>query len=261
VFLSGREPVQPDTLYQSFQVNRETGLLATVFTPPELVEQRVYMIVPAEARTWAQTAGIPAPPTAYDTLQLPAPLAQAHITSPLMFAVGRGTLAVTGSAGGTDFVAYRLEYGQGLNPQDWVQVGMDGKAPVEEGVLGSWDTTGLDGLYALRLLVVRADQRLDQAVIQVTLDNTPPKITIGSPQDGQALSAAGAAQVTLQVEVVEPFLAQVLFYVDGKQVGEFNAGPFGALWPAQVGKHTFKVTASDLAGNTAEATIGFTVNK
>jgi len=261
VFLSGREPVQPDTLYQTFQVNRETGLLATVFTPPEMVEARVYMLVPAQARAWALAAGIPTPPTAYDTLQMPAPLAQAHITSPPMFADGRGTLTITGSAGGTDFVSYRLEYGQGLNPQAWVQIGTDGKAPVEEGLLGSWDTTGLDGLYALRLLVVHADQRVDQAVVQVTLDNTPPQITISSPQDGQALSAAGAAQVTLRAEVDEPFLADVQFYVDGKQVGEFSSGPFGALWPAKVGKHTFRVVATDRAGNAAEATVAFTINK
>jgi membrane peptidoglycan carboxypeptidase len=261
VFLSGREPVQPDTLYQTFQVNRETGLLATVFTPPELVEEHVYMIVPAEARAWAQSAGIPTPPTAYDTLQMPAPLDEANITSPLMFADGRGMLTVTGSAGGTDFVSYRLEYGQGLNPQAWVQIGTEGKTPVETGVLGSWDTTGLDGLYALRLMVVRTDQRVDQAVVQVTIDNTPPQITISAPSDGQTFSAAGAAQVTLQAGVDEPFLAQVLFYIDGNQVGEFSAGPFGLLWPAQVGEHTFKVVASDRAGNTAEATVTFTVKK
>ena len=261
VFLVGREPIQTDTLYQTFQVNRETGLLATVFTPPELVEDKVYMIVPQQALQWAQTAGIPTPPTAYDTLQMPAVLPEAHITSPAMFANGRGALTVIGSAGGSDFVSYRLEYGQGLNPQEWVQIGSDGTAPVEEGTLGSWDTTGLNGLYALRLLVVRADQRLDQAVIQVTLDNTPPAITIRSPQDGQALSAAATPQVALQAEVDEPFLAQVRFYIDGRQVGEFNAGPFGALWPAEAGKHTFKVTASDQAGNTSEASVTFTIEK
>ena len=58
IFLEGRQPVQADTLFQIFQVNAETGLLATVFTPPELVEKRTYMVVPPEARLWAKAAGI-----------------------------------------------------------------------------------------------------------------------------------------------------------------------------------------------------------
>jgi hypothetical protein len=63
VFLDGRQPVETDTLYQTFQINIESGLLATVFTPPELVETRTYMVVPPQARQWAQTAGIDTPPT------------------------------------------------------------------------------------------------------------------------------------------------------------------------------------------------------
>ena len=54
IFLEGRQPVQTDTLYQIFQVNAETGLLATVFTPPELVEKRTYMVVPPEGTRMGQ---------------------------------------------------------------------------------------------------------------------------------------------------------------------------------------------------------------
>src|SRR5690606_4349844 len=55
VFLTGSEPTQADTLFREFSINRETGLLATVFTPPELIDNRVYMIVPENARAWAQS--------------------------------------------------------------------------------------------------------------------------------------------------------------------------------------------------------------
>lgn len=260
IFLAGREPVQADSLYQTVQVNRETGLLATVFTPSELVEDRVYMVVPPEARQWAQTKNIPAPPTAYDTIQMPPPLPEAHITSPAMFADGRGEITVTGSAAGPDFVSYRLEYGRGLNPREWIQVGMDAKTAVEEGTLAIWDTSSLNGLYALRLLVVRADQRIDQAVVQVTLDNTPPQVTVTSPQDGQAISAAQEAQLALQAQVSDPFLTQVEFFIDDVKVGEFTSGPFGLLWSPVAGGHTFRVTAADRAGNTAEAQVHFSVN-
>ncbi len=171
VFMTGNEPAQADTLYLTFQVNRETGYLATVFTPPELIEARVYLVVPPEARDWAEAAGLPTPPTSYDTVQMPAVSPDVHITAPAMFADLHGAVEIIGSAAGADFAYYRLEYGQGLNPQTWVQISSDVTAPVEEGVLSTWDTTGLSGLYALRLLVVRGDMRVERAVILVSVAN------------------------------------------------------------------------------------------
>jgi membrane peptidoglycan carboxypeptidase len=261
IFLEGRQPVQTDTLYQTIQVNTETGLLATVFTPPELVEKRTYMVMPPEARLWAKAAGIPTPPTAYDTFQKPPVLPDVHITTPEMFADGRAKLEIRGSAAGAGFAWYRLEYGQGLYPIAWVQIGADSHTPVTEGLLGEWDTTGLDGLYALRLLVVRSDQRVDQAVVQVTLDNTPPQVGITYPQAGQTISAEQEPQVALQAQASDPFLIKVDFYVDGVLVGESSIAPFGVVWAAKAGKHTLKVVATDRAGNTAEAKINFTVGK
>ncbi len=261
IFLEGRQPVQVDTLYQTFQVNSETGLLATVFTPPELVEKRTYMVVPPNARQWAKTAGLPTPPTAYDTVQKPPVLPDVHISTPEMFSDGRATLEIRGSAKGTDFVSYRLEYGQGLYPVAWMQIGTDSRKPVTEGLLGEWDTTGLDGLYALRLMVVRSDQRVDQAVVQVTLDNTAPQVAITYPQAGQTISAAQEPQLALQAQASDPFLNKVGFYVDNKLVGQSSVAPFGVIWSAKSGGHTLKVVATDLAGNTTEASLKFTVGK
>ena len=259
VFLDGRQPVQADMLFQTFQVNRETGLLATVFTSPELVETRTYMVLPPQARAWAQSAGIARPPTAYDTLQTPPVLPDVHITSPGMFADRHGRIEILGSATGADFVSYRLEYGQGLYPQAWVQIGTDSTTPLTESMLGIWDTAGLDGLYALRLMVVRSDQRVEQAVVQVTLDNTPPQVAISYPQAGQEISAAQEPQVAFQAQVNDPFLTKVEFYVDNVLVGESDVAPFGVFWQAKMGTHTLRVVAADRAGNTAEASIAFTV--
>jgi hypothetical protein len=51
----------------------------------------------------------------------------------------------------------------------------------------------------------------------------------------------------------------VEFYVDGVLVGESDAAPYGVIWKAKVGSHTLRVVAADRAGNTAEASIQFTV--
>jgi len=261
IFLDGRQPVQTDTLYQTFQINTETGLLATVFTPPELVEKHNYMVVPAEARLWARDAGIATPPTAYDTFQMPIAQPDMHISSPVMFADVRAKLEIRGSAAGANFARYRLEYGQGLYPGGWVQIGTDNHTPVTDGLLGEWDTTKLNGLYSLRLMVVRSDQRIDQAVVQVTLDNTPPQVAITYPQAGQTISATQEPQVALQAQASDAFLTNVDFYIDEILVGKSSVAPFGVVWTAKPGKHTLKVVAADQAGNTTETEADFTVGK
>jgi hypothetical protein len=259
VFLDGRQPVQVDTLFQTFQVDRETGLLATVFTPPEMVETLTYMVVPQQASAWAESAGIAKPPTAYDTLQTPPVSPDVHITSPGMFSDRHGKIEILGNAAGADFLSYRLEYGQGLYPQAWIQIGTDSTAPLTESLLGEWDTAGLDGLYAMRLMVVRTDQRVEQAIVQVTLDNTPPQVAIIYPQAGQEISLTQEPQVALQAQVNDPFPAKVEFYMDGVLVGESDETPFGVIWRAKTGEHSLRVVAADRAGNTAEATIYFSV--
>lgn len=171
VFLNGSEPIQADNLYREFSVNRETGLLATVFTPPELIDTRVYLIVPENARAWAQSAGLDIPPTSYDAIQVPPLNPNVNISAPELFAEVNGAVQIIGTARGDDFAYYRVQVGRGLNPQQWIQLGGDVIAPVEEGILAEWDTKGLRGLYAVQLLVVRSDRKVDTAVIQVTIGN------------------------------------------------------------------------------------------
>jgi len=169
VFLTGNEPHQADNLFREFSVNRETGLLATVFTPPELIEARVYMVVPDEARAWAESAGLEIPPSSYDAIQAPPVNPNVRITAPALFAEVRGKVRIVGTASGDGFAYYRVQVGKGLNPQEWVQVGGDVSTPVADGLLAEWDTTGLSGLYAIQLQVVKSDQVVETAVIQVTV--------------------------------------------------------------------------------------------
>jgi hypothetical protein len=151
-------------------VNRETGFLATVFTPPELIENRIYMIVPDEARTWAEGVGLEIPPSSYDAIQAPSVNPNVNITSPALFAEVNGKVRIMGTAAGDNFAYFRVQAGKGLNPEQWIQVGTDLDTPVTDGLLAEWDTTGLNGLYAVQLQVVRSDQRVETAVIQVTVN-------------------------------------------------------------------------------------------
>ena len=262
VFLAGNEPTQADTLYQPYLINRETGLLATVFTPPELVEARVYINVPPGARDWAQANGWTPPPNTYDTVVPPRRDPDAAITSPDLFACVSGEVAVMGSAGGDHFAWYRLQTGFGLNPARWTQIGARQERPVSNGRLALWDTRTLaDGLYALQLMVVQDDGSLKSAVTQVTVDNTPPRITQIYPADGDVLDGQQAAALLLQAGIEDNLdLQQVVFYLDGRRLATLTSPPWHALADdLSAGAHTLRVTAIDCAGNSAEETVRFQV--
>ena len=262
VFLNGNEPTHADTLYQKYQVNRETGYLATTFTAPEMVEERVYMVVPPEAKTWAESAGLPTLPEIYDAIQPPPPQPNVHIASPAMFADLRGTVPITGSASGSDFAYYRIQVGQGLNPQAWIQIGEDVSTPVEDGLLTEWNTSDLNGLYAVQLLVVRSDQRMDRAVTQVSIDNRPPQVSVLFPQEGQKLDYTTHQQVTFQVQASDNLsLAKVDFYLDGLHIGSSTQPPYTMSWSSVTGKHTLRAIASDRSGNQAEVIVTFWVER
>jgi len=168
VFLNGNEPIQVDTMYRKYAVNRETGLLATVFTLPQLIEERVYLVVPPEARSWAEGTGLEIPPSNYDVIQPPPLDENVKITAPDLFSEVSGAVQVEGTAAGDGFVSYRVLVGQGLIPQEWIQVA-ESSEPVTDDVLAEWNANGLSGLYAVQLQVVRSDQRVDTAIIQVTV--------------------------------------------------------------------------------------------
>lgn len=62
VFIDGTQPTQPDTMFQTMTLDARTGLLADATTPPDDRVERVYQVLPQEARDWALRNGIPQPP-------------------------------------------------------------------------------------------------------------------------------------------------------------------------------------------------------
>jgi membrane peptidoglycan carboxypeptidase len=263
IFLEGNEPQRVDNHYSQHFINKETGLLATIFTPPELVEEKVFLDMPPQAKTWAKTAGLAIAPDSYDNISmLPTYIPEANINFPLMFSYIRGKVTLSGNAYGDKFSYYRIEVGEGLYPKEWVQVGEDENQSVKDASLGSWDTTGLQGLYVVKLLVVDADKRIEQALLQVTVDNTSPSVSITSPKESDQFSLIPGKEILLNVSVSDNLdVERVEFYVDGVLVSTVNDPPYVSLWEPQVGPHTLMVKAYDMAGNQAEASQAFTVSR
>ena len=262
VFLNGNEPTQFDTLYQASQINRETGLLATVFTPPELVEERVYMQLPPIASQWAQENKIAVPPESYDVIAMPPINEAAKITAPQMFSSVSGAIEIFGTASGDDFISYRLQAGQGLNPRAWIQISADSTNPVEDGLLASWDTSKLNGLFAIQMIVLRDNRKVDTATIQVTIDNLPPEVSIPYPENGQTFQYEFGKEITFRAEANDNIgLKFVVFYVGDRELARQSQPPYALPWRAKPGEYTLRVEALDLAGNTSEVSIDFSVEE
>ncbi len=250
VFLTGSEPNIVDNLYQRFEINRETGRLATIFTPQEWVEEKTFLLVPPEAQEWSRLANLPVPPLEYDNIQPVKLDPVAHFTSPAQFSFVRGTLPLTGTAAGEGFVSYRLQIGRGINPAEWQNIGESVTTPVEAGLLGKLDTSGMDGLFIVRLMVVYEGQRVQLAYLQVTVDNTPPTVSIPYPLAGQVFAGTGQRTITLQAEVADAAgVERVEWWLDGRRIGERTVEPYALIWDGTVGTHTLVVRAYDRAGN------------
>ncbi|RLD09222.1 MAG: hypothetical protein DRI56_04635 [Chloroflexota bacterium] len=263
IFIAGSEPVQADTLYQVREVNRETGRLATVFTQPELIEERVYLIVPPEAADWAAGKGLSTPPETYDVIYQPSFSENLHILEPENFAYVRGEVLVKGTASGSDFLSYQIQIGKGLNPETWQQYGTEVTDRVTNAPLWRWDTSEFeDGLYALRVIVLREEQRVEKATILVSVDNTPPELALLAIEDGQIFQFEDGERLTFQAQVSDNVeLDAVMFTLNGKTLAERIEPPFAYAWEMKWGTYTLVVNASDMAGNVTVKEVSFSVER
>ncbi len=260
VFLIGNEPFLVDSLYELVKINRETGQRATVFTEPALIEEQLFINVPNYARQWAVESGLAVAPTGYDAIPFSEDNPEVSITSPALFGAVSGRVNILGNADATNFASYSVQVGEGINPDSWVQVGASTQSGVHDSKLAEWDTTGLEGLYAIRLTVIDANQGVQTAVIQVTVDNTPPSIKITYPADKQMVEPVRGS-VTLSANIQESVgLSNVEWWLDGVKVGNQNTGPFVYVMDATKGDHKLEVKAFDTAGNmTTSEKIAFSI--
>jgi 1A family penicillin-binding protein len=153
-FAADRPPLPSEKdLYRSIKLDKVTGKLATEFTPPQLIEEKVFKVYPLEYRQWAEEHGIPQPPTETSDVFTFEP--SVVIQQPAEGAQVNGIFTVAGSANVPGFSSYELQYGISHNPGAF-SLPFVGPAstPVNNGVLGQWDTRTLaNGPHTLRLVV------------------------------------------------------------------------------------------------------------
>ena len=229
----GTEPTEYCNVHRVERVNRQSGKLATACTPPELVEERVYEVYPPEAADWVREQGIPQPPTQRDEIYGCSPEGgEVVILDPPLGGHVKGVVPIRGNARSGDFNFYRLEFGEGLNPSAWSQIGGDHYNQVDNNVLEFWDVRGLqDGLYTLQLTVIDHSQNFRRATHYVTVDNTPPEAQVGYPWEGRVYEMERDEWANLTADVSDNVqIDKVEFYMDDELLDFSVVEPYAIKW-------------------------------
>ena len=153
--LPPRYCVVPEGVALSPGAAREVLFIA----PPEDEEEA------EKAREWAAEAGLPVVPAelcppGWLTARVGEPSARWAITSPQPGQVVRGPTPVVGTASfrAEEIQFYKVEFGYGKRPREWITIGDIHREPVHEGQLELWHAEALPpGDYVLRLVLVKRD--------------------------------------------------------------------------------------------------------
>jgi len=249
-------PNQPDTYWRTYSINTCTNTLATVSSPSTCVVEQRFFEYPPETRAWARETGQRMPPTEYDVGSPASVFSPVTIVNPPSLARVSGVVEVRGNAASDNFAYYRLDYGAGIQPDVWFQIGDQQTTPGRDILMGTWDTTGLsDGeVYTLRLTVVGTDNTPQTASVSVTVDNTPPSIVFTAPEPGSTYRASQDVVVPLQSEPSDNVqIAYVEYYHNDNILTTVDQWPYSARWQiTDPGEHTFWAIAYDTAGNRTE---------
>jgi 1A family penicillin-binding protein len=232
LFVAGTEPTISDNIWQEFEIDRETGLLAGPTTPPERIEKRIYQILPQEAADWVKESGLPQPPTETASLRLEDFDPDSAIISPTLGSTIGGQIEFIGNARGGP---YRLEIGAGLEPGEWQPIGAEHGEELQNGVLERLDTTTLaEGLYTVRLTVNRGDGP-KQAAIPVTIDNTPPTVVVTEPKPDQLFVMEDDEQININVLANDNLgIGRVEFVIDGSTFVTSTVAPYNERWEIEM---------------------------
>lgn len=209
IFIAGTEPTLPDNIWQVFNGT-------------------VYEMLPQEAADWVRENGIAQPPTGQTAVSIEAFDPDTAIITPTLNGYVTGMVDIMGNARGGP---YRVEFGAGLDPQQWTQIGPEHGEEVANGRLEGLDTSVLgEDIYTLRLTVNRSDGPREWRT-PVTVDHTPPTVVISEPKPERLYVMEDDEQINVNVLVNDTWsVARVVYYVDGAEFATSTVAPYNERW-------------------------------
>jgi len=105
--------------------------------------------------------------------------------------------------------------------------------------------------------VIRQDQSVQTVVVQVTVDNQAPEVSVISPVEGQEYASG---EILLQADILDNLsIGEVQFYIDDRLISAMAQPPFTLIWEGDPGVHTATIKAIDQAGNSQQVEVNFLV--
>jgi len=180
-------------------------------------------------------------------------LPNVNITNPLDMAYLNGTINVEAQAAddiGVLGVTFFIDNGR---------VAQDDAVPYKI----EWNTDDFDeGAHTLKALATDTANQTAPHQIQVTVDRTPPTVTLVSPEPDALVTDT---TVTLRAEAMDNFRVRTVeFLVDDESVAVLQAAPWEVSLPVSdlpSGTHRVGVIATDGAGFTATDSGSFVLNR
>ncbi len=203
VFNAGKGPLPSGyDLWQRVRVDRQTGQLATEFTPADRIEERDVMLFPAKYHAWAEAHGYPVLGPQRPALAFEPELA---LRSPQSGQLSSETVLLEGRVRVPDPLVWRLEYGVGPSPIGWGV--LSGPHPVDagdmfgrelDGYLGEWDLAAAAALhdsvdFTLRLAAYDDVTQLEYPVAV----SAPVYVILEAPTSTPSPTETATPEVTL----------------------------------------------------------------
>ncbi len=102
-----------------------------------------------------------------------------------------------------------------------------------------------------------AGNRGSSVYLNITMDRTPPTLTISAPLDNSNVIIGSVQPITATVSDKVSGVGSVVFQVNNATICTVLASPYNCNWtvPSQAGFYTITATATDKAGNPTTSTI------
>ncbi len=137
------------------------------------------------------------------------------------------------------------------------QVSIDGKAAVTLANAAGYQFPGVsEGAHTVTVQAFDRAGNMAQATATVTVDVTPPTVSVSDPSSGATVY--GTASVNWTASDSGSGIGQVFVVLDGQATAVGTASVSQSVSPLSIGLHTATVRVYDKAGNMAEATVPFT---
>ncbi|MFZ5799267.1 MAG: CARDB domain-containing protein, partial [Thermodesulfobacteriota bacterium] len=189
------------------------------------------------------------------------------------FGGSRAGVAVRGTIEEANLLSYRVQYGAGPDPIDWVELASGGALPPDP-LLASWsvgpEQNLADGDYTLRVVAMDRAGGESEVRVVVHVDNHAPELSLSEPEDGEFIREALAVSGTVNDRFLNEYTLELARSACADAINwsllrtgdqPILDGPLAALLTLPPdGVYCLRLTAEDLIGNTAARQIDFTID-